>query len=106
MEAFGAPSPWPFSGAAVMPQARSRLGLLLLGALLALALYRLLPAARLPPRSGGARPGEGARGRRAANASTGTAAGEPPVFYREAFAAASAGRWVRLPAPAVGEGGG
>lgn len=91
-----------------MPQARSRLGLLLLGALLTLALYRLLPAAQHQQRSAGARPDEGTRGRRAANASSGMAAGEPPVFYREVSAGplASAGRWVRLPAPVAEEGGG
>ncbi|XP_032555037.1 protein ABHD14A [Chiroxiphia lanceolata] len=62
--------------------ARSRLSLLLLGALLTLLLYLLLPAARQGQRS---RPDEGKRGRRSANgtARTGMAAGEPPVFYRE-----------------------
>ncbi|XP_051667299.1 protein ABHD14A [Manacus candei] len=62
--------------------ARSRLALLLLGALLTFLLYLLLPAARHGQRS---RPDEGKRGRRAANgtARMGMAAGEPPVFYRE-----------------------
>ncbi|XP_068265643.1 protein ABHD14A [Nyctibius grandis] len=71
-----------------MPPARSRLGLLLLGALLTLVLYLLLPAARHEQRLAGTRPAEGKRGQRAANASArrGTAAGEPPVFYREVSA--------------------
>ncbi|KAM6059118.1 protein ABHD14A [Theristicus caerulescens] len=71
-----------------MPPARSRLGLLLLGALLTLVLYLLLPAAQHGQRLAGARPGEGKRGRRVANATArmATAAGEPPVFYREASA--------------------
>uniref|UniRef100_A0A8B9M5G8 Protein ABHD14A n=1 Tax=Accipiter nisus TaxID=211598 RepID=A0A8B9M5G8_9AVES len=58
-----------------MPLARSRLGLLLLGALLTFLLYLLHPDA-------------GKRGRPAANATarTGMAAGEPPVFYREVSA--------------------
>lgn len=75
--------------------ARSRLGLLLLGALLAFLLYLLLPAARR------SRPDEGKRGWRAANGTvrTGMAAGEPPVFYREVPAAAvGPGRWVSPPA--------
>ncbi|XP_063020677.1 protein ABHD14A [Melospiza melodia melodia] len=65
--------------------ARSRLWLLLLGTLLALLLYLLLPAARR------SRPDEGKRAWRAANGTvrTGMAAGEPPVFYREAPAAAA-----------------
>ncbi|XP_014814958.1 PREDICTED: alpha/beta hydrolase domain-containing protein 14A-like [Calidris pugnax] len=68
-----------------MLPARSRLGLLLLGALLALVLYVLLPATRHGQHSAGARPEEGERGRWAANATVrrGMAAGEPPVFYRE-----------------------
>uniref|UniRef100_A0A8C3K5T7 Protein ABHD14A n=1 Tax=Calidris pygmaea TaxID=425635 RepID=A0A8C3K5T7_9CHAR len=68
-----------------MLPARSRLGLLLLGALLALVLYVLLPATRHGQHSAGARPEEGTRGRWAANATVrrGMAAGEPPVFYRE-----------------------
>ncbi|XP_058700967.1 protein ABHD14A [Poecile atricapillus] len=67
-----------------MLHARSRLGLLLLGALLTLLLYLLLPAARR------SRPEEGKRAWRAANGTvrTGMAAGEPPVFYREVPAAA------------------
>ncbi|XP_075288557.1 protein ABHD14A-like [Opisthocomus hoazin] len=76
-----------------MPLARTRLGLLLLGALLTLVLYLLLPAAQRGP-------AEGQRGRGAANGTvrTGMAAGEPPVFYREvspgprAGGAASPGR--------------
>lgn len=75
--------------------ARSRLGLLLLGGLLTLVLYLLLPAARR------SRPAEGKRGWRAANGTvrTGMAAGEPPVFYREVPAAAAGpGRWVSPPA--------
>ncbi|RLV99522.1 hypothetical protein DV515_00009661 [Chloebia gouldiae] len=61
--------------------ARSRLGLLLLGALLTLLLYLWLPAARR------SRPDEG---KRAGNGTVraGMAAGKPPVFYREAPAAA------------------
>ncbi|XP_041281694.1 protein ABHD14A [Onychostruthus taczanowskii] len=64
--------------------ARSRLGLLLLGALLTFLLYLLLPAARR------SRPDEGKWGWRAANGTvrTGMAAEEPPVFYREVPAAA------------------
>ncbi|KAL2299682.1 hypothetical protein Nmel_012527 [Mimus melanotis] len=64
--------------------ARSRLGLLLLGALLTVLLYLWLPAARR------SRPDEGKRGWRVANGTvrTGMAAGEPPVFYREVPAAA------------------
>ncbi|KAM6121039.1 protein ABHD14A [Pterocles gutturalis] len=64
-----------------MPLGRAPLGLLLLGALLTLVLYLLLP--QHEQRSAGA---EGKRGWRVANASvrTGMAAGEPPVFYREA----------------------
>ncbi|XP_030138902.3 protein ABHD14A isoform X2 [Taeniopygia guttata] len=64
--------------------ARSRLGLLLLGALLTLLLYLWLPAARR------SRPDEGRRPWRAANGTVraGMAAGEPPVFYREVPAAA------------------
>ncbi|KAK4814963.1 hypothetical protein QYF61_006907 [Mycteria americana] len=71
-----------------MPPARSRLGLLLLGVLLTLVLYLLLPAAQHEQHSAGTRPGEGKRGRRAANATarTGTTAGQPPVFYREVSA--------------------
>lgn len=84
-----------------MPLARSRLGLLLLGALLTFLLYLLHPDA-------------GKRGRPAANATarTGMAAGEPPVFYREVSAGpqaggtASPGRWVSPPSPVAEEGGG
>ncbi|XP_063267352.1 protein ABHD14A [Prinia subflava] len=67
-----------------MQLARSRLGLLLLGALLTFLLYLLLPAARR------SRLDEGKRGWRAANGTvrTGMAAGESPVFYREVPAAA------------------
>ncbi|KAM6197479.1 protein ABHD14A [Sarcoramphus papa] len=80
--------------------ARSRLGLLLLGALLTFLLYLLLPAAQHEQRLAGSRPDEGKQGRQAANATarTGMAAGEPPVFYREVSAgpqasgAASPGR--------------
>lgn len=80
--------------------ARSRLGLLLFGALLTLLLYLLLPASRR------SRPDEGKRVWRAANGTVRTrmAAGEPPVFYREAPAAAvGPGRWVSP--PAAGGGG-
>ncbi|XP_062356769.1 protein ABHD14A [Cinclus cinclus] len=64
--------------------ARSRLELLLLGALLTFLLYLWLPAARR------SRSDEGKRGWRVANGTvrTGMAAGEPPVFYREVPAAA------------------
>lgn len=97
-----------------MPLARSRLGLLLLGALLTFLLYLLLPAAQHEQRLAGARPDEGKRGRQAANttARTGMAAGEPPVFYREVSAGpqasgtASPGRWVSPPAPVAEECGG
>lgn len=71
--------------------ARSRLGLLLLGALLTFLLYLLLPAARR------SRLDEGKRDWRAANGTvrTGMAAGEFPVFYREVPAAAvGPRRWV------------
>lgn len=79
--------------------ARSRLGLLLLGALLTVLLYLWLPALRR------SRPDEGKRGWRVANGTvrTGMAAGEAPVFYREVPAAAvGPGRWVSPPA----DGGG
>ncbi|XP_061864428.1 protein ABHD14A [Colius striatus] len=71
-----------------MALGRGRLGLLLLGALLALLLYLLLPAAQHGQRSGGARAAEGLRGRRAANATAqaGVAVGKPPVFFREVSA--------------------
>lgn len=96
-----------------MLPARSRLGLLLLGALLTLVLYLLLPAARHEQHLAGGRPDKGKRGRQAAGATArvGTAAGEPPVFYREVSAGpqaggtASPGRWVSPPAVAE-EGGG
>ncbi|XP_066182888.1 protein ABHD14A-like [Sylvia atricapilla] len=67
-----------------MPLARSRLGVLLLGALLTFLLYLLLPAARR------SRLDEGKRDWRAANGTvrTGMAAGDFPVFYREVPAAA------------------
>ncbi|XP_075015212.1 protein ABHD14A-like isoform X1 [Calonectris borealis] len=76
-----------------MPLARSRLGLLLLGVLLTLVLYLLLPAAQHEQHLAGARPDEGKRGRRASNATarTGMAAGEPPIFYREVSARPQAG---------------
>lgn len=87
-----------------MPPARSGLGLLLLGALLTLVLYLLLPAAQHRQRSAGARPEEGKQGRWVANATVrrGMAWGEPPVFYREVSAgpragdAASPRRWVTV----------
>ncbi|XP_005234621.2 protein ABHD14A-like [Falco biarmicus] len=83
-----------------MPVGRGRLGLLLLGVLLTFLLYLLLPATQQERRLAGTRPEEGKRGRRVANttARSGMAAGEPPVFYREASAgpqasgAASPGR--------------
>ncbi|XP_032857917.2 protein ABHD14A [Tyto alba] len=75
-----------------MPLARSRLGLLLLGALLTFLLYLLLPAAQRDRRTAGTRWAPNG------TAQTGMAAGEPPVFYREVSAgprpggAASPGR--------------
>lgn len=76
-----------------MPLACSRLGLLLLGVLLTLVLYLLLPAAQHEQHLAGARPDEGKQGRRAANATArmGMAAGEPPVFFREVSAEPQAG---------------
>lgn len=92
--------------------ARSHLGLLLLGALLTLALYLLLPAAQHGQRVVGAQPAGGKRDQQVTNITvrTGMAAGEPPVFYREASAGrqvgstASLGRWVSPLAPRVEEG--
>ncbi|XP_071611850.1 protein ABHD14A isoform X2 [Heliangelus exortis] len=71
-----------------MPLARSRLGLLLLGALLTFVVYLLLPAAQQEPHVAGARPAPEKQGRRVANVTVhvGTVSGEPPVFYREALA--------------------
>lgn len=97
-----------------MPLARSRVGLLLLGGLLTLLVYLLLPASRPEQRSAGTGLDEGKRGRRAANATTrtGMAAGEPPVFYREVSAGpraggtTSPGRWVNPPAPVAEKGRG
>lgn len=90
---------------------RSRLGLLLLGALLTLVLYLLLPATRHEQHLAGGRPDKGKRGWQAADATArmGTAAGEPPVFYREVSAGPQASGtashgWVSP--PAVAEEGG
>ncbi|XP_054694541.1 protein ABHD14A-like [Grus americana] len=68
-----------------MPLARSRLGLLLLGVLLTLVLYLLLPAVQHEQRLAGTRPAEGKQGRWVGNATmrSGMVAGEAPVFYRE-----------------------
>ncbi|XP_074952391.1 protein ABHD14A-like [Phalacrocorax aristotelis] len=71
-----------------MPPARWRLGLLLLGALLTLVLYLLLPAPQPEQRSVGTWPDKRKWGWQAANTTARTvmAAGEPPVFYREVSA--------------------
>ncbi|XP_057230756.1 protein ABHD14A [Malurus melanocephalus] len=65
--------------------ARSRLWLLLLGALLTVLLYLLFPAARR------SRPDEGKGGWRVGNGTvlTGMTASDPPVFYREVPAGAA-----------------
>lgn len=97
-----------------MSLARSRLGLLLLGALLTLVLYLLLPAAQHQQRLAGTGPEEEERGWRAANATarTGMARGEPPIFYREVSAGSPAsgtarpGRWVSCGLPWGGKVGG
>ncbi|XP_068014033.1 protein ABHD14A [Melanerpes formicivorus] len=86
-----------------MPLARSRLGLLLLGALLTLLLYLLLPAAQHQQRLAGTRPEEGKRGWRTGSttARTGMAGGEHPTFYREVSAGSPASGTVRPGRPDV-----